>query len=95
METVQSKLKVFRQGDALTCQRIWDAIKLAKVDRKAPTANTILRYCCKKFNISAEFFQEQLGMLVKDQLIIENVTAPSKGSNKGVEQVIYSIPVIM
>lgn len=88
-----SQPKVYRQGDPLTCQRIWDVIKQIRLDRKSPTAENILRYYCKSFDISADVMDQQLKFLCHDSLILQKVTAPVKGCNKGVEQIVFCIPV--
>lgn len=93
METCSTQLKVYRRGDPFTCQRIWDAIKVIKFDRKSATAENIIRYCCKHYNLEGKFVKGQLGLLVEDNLILKKSSAPVKGCNKGVEQTIFAIPV--
>ncbi|KAK4019314.1 hypothetical protein OUZ56_001339 [Daphnia magna] len=93
METCSTQLKVYRRGDPFTCQRIWDAIKVIKFDRKSATAENIIRYCCKHYNLEGKFVKGQLGLLVEDNLILKKSSAPVKGCNKGVEQTIFAIPL--
>ena len=38
MEVVKTKLAIRRQGDPYYVQRIWDAIKICREDRKASTS---------------------------------------------------------
>ena len=88
------RLKTFRQGDPLTCQRIWDVIKQIRGEhRKAANLESIVRSFCKKFNVEVEFLETQLELLVEDKLIIKKASSIRKGSNKGAEQIVYSIPV--
>ncbi|XP_057371242.1 zinc finger MYND domain-containing protein 11-like [Daphnia carinata] len=93
MEACLPQTKVYRRGDPLTCQRIWDAIKVIKYDRKSATAENISRYCCKNYNLEGKLVKGQLDLLVEDNLIIKKSTAPVKGCNKGVEQTIFAIPL--
>lgn len=93
METCSSQPKVYRRGDPLTCQRIWDAIKVIKFDRKSATVENITRYCCKNFNLEGKFVKGQLELLLEDNLILKKTIAPIKGCNKGVEQAFFAIPV--
>lgn len=93
-ETRSSILKVYRQGDPLTCQRIWDVIKDLRVERKlATTKENVVQEYCKKHNAEGKFVKEQLKFLTEDKLILQKTIAAVKGSNKGVEQIIYVIPV--
>ena len=93
METRDDPIKTFRQGDHLTCQRIWDVIKQIRVNRKAANRENIVRIFSNKFNIEVDSLCEQLEFLVEDKLIIKKASSIVKGSNKGVEQIVYSIPV--
>ena len=89
METLANQLKAFRQGDPLTCQRIWDAIIFG---REAATLENVVHYCCQNFKVEAEYLKQQVGLLVEDGLITKKVSA--KANSRGVEQsVIYYIPV--
>ena len=96
METshAKSSLKVFRRGDPLTCQRIWDDIKELRIERKlATTKENIVQEYCKKHNSEGKYVKEQLKFLVEDKLILQKTIAVVKGSKKGVEQNIFVIPV--
>ncbi len=93
MEACLERLKTFRKGDPHTCQRIWDVIKLIRVDRKAATMDNVVRYYGKSHNVEYDVLKKELELLVEDKLIIKKISAPVKGSNKGVEQTIYCIPV--
>ena len=93
MEALVDRLKTFRQGDPLTCQRIWDVIKQIRVNRKAANRENIVRIFSNKFKIEVDSLCEQLEFLVEDKLIIKKASSIVKGSNKGVEQIVYSIPV--
>ena len=89
METLANQLKVFRQGDPLLCQRIWDAIRLS---RELATLENVVHYCCQNFKVEAEYLKEQIVLLVEDGLITKKVSA--EANSRGVEQsVIYYIPV--
>ena len=89
METLANQLKVFRQGDPLLCQRIWDAIRLS---RELATLENVVHYCCQNFKVEAEYLKHQIVLLVGDGLITKNVCA--KANSRGAEQsVIYCIPV--
>ena len=51
-----SYLKIYRQGDPLTCQRIWDLIKDLRVERKlAATKENVVQEYCKKYNVEGKF----------------------------------------
>lgn len=93
MEVCSNHLKVYRRGDPLTCQRVWDVIKQLKVDHKPSTIENVIRYCYKSFNVESKFLEKQISFLVEDKLIIQKTSAPSKGSSKGVEHTIFCIPV--
>ena len=89
METLANQLKVFRQGDPLLCQRIWDAIRLS---RELATLENVVHYCCQNFKVEAEYLKHQIVLLVGDGLITKKVCA--KANSRGAEQsVIYYIPV--
>ena len=89
METRANQLKVLRQGDPLTCQRIWDAIILG---REPATLENVVHYCCQNFKVDSEYLKQQVVLLVEDGLISKKVSA--KANSRGVEQsVIYYIPV--
>ena len=89
METLANQLKVFRQGDPLLCQRIWDAIRLS---RELATLENVVHYCCQNFKVEAEYLKHQIVLLVGDGLITKKVCA--KANSRGAEQsVIYCIPV--
>ena len=88
METLANQLKAFRQGDPLTCQRIWDAILLGG---EAATLENVVHYCCHHFNFEVEYLQQQIGLLAKDGLITRKVSA--KANSRGVEQLVCCIPV--
>ena len=89
-----SYLKIYRQGDPLTCQRIWDLIKDLRVERKlAATKENVVQEYCKKYNVEGKYVREQLKLLLEDKLILQKTIATVKGSNKGIEQNIYVIPV--
>jgi hypothetical protein len=88
METshAKSSLKVCRRGDPLTCQRIWDVIKEIRIERKlATTKDNVVQEYCKKYNVESKY--------VEDKLILQKTIAVAKGSNEGVEQNIFVIPV--
>jgi hypothetical protein len=96
METSQAKssLKVCRRGDPLTCQRIWDVIKEIRIERKlATTKDNVVQEYCKKYNVESKYVEEQLKLFVEDKLILQKTIAVAKGSNEGVEQNIFVIPV--
>ena len=88
METRANQLKALRQGDPLTCQRIWDAILLGG---EAATLENVVHYCCHHFNFEVEYLQQQIGLLAKDGLITRKVSA--KANSRGVEQLVCCIPV--
>ena len=88
METRANQLKVLRQGDPLTCQRIWDAIILG---RKPATLENVVHYCCQNFKVESEYLKQQVGLLVEDGLITKKISA--KANSRGVEQSVYCIPV--
>ena len=89
METLRKKLKTYRRGDPFTCQRIWDALKQLKNDRKSTSADHILKYCCRSFLIDKDTLTQQLEFLVEDKLLVQRVLV--KG--QGVEVAVYHIPV--
>jgi hypothetical protein len=96
METSHAKsiLKVCRRGDPLTCQRIWDVIKEIRIERKlATTKDNVVQEYCKKYNVESKYVEEQLKLFVEDKLILQKTIAVAKGSNEGVEQNIFVIPV--
>ena len=51
MEGSNTKLEIRRRADPFFCQRIWDALKLCRLDRKASTKENIIKYCTKLPNL--------------------------------------------
>ena len=91
---VSSQLEIRRHGDPLYCQRIWDAIKSARLHRQPATLETLQKFCCKSYSeMSEEQVGHQISLLVLDGLLLEKVMVGAKGSKKGTEQIVYAIPV--
>ena len=92
-ETRLSILKIYRQGDPLTCQRIWDVIKDLKIERKlTPTKENIVHEYCRKHNVEGKYVKEQIRFLTEDKLILLKSIAGGKGNKKDTQN-IYVIPV--
>lgn len=85
--------KCRRKGDPATCQKIWDAIKHLRHDRKSVTSENIIRFVNKNYNVSERYVEREIPRLVEDGLIIEKKAVTTKGANKGSEQTVYLIPV--
>ncbi len=90
-----SVLEFRRRGDPLSCQRIWDAIKACRKDKHPATLENIQKKCALLYPTMDDkmMIGEQLKYLVLDKLIMKNTVMSSKGSNKGSEYFVYSIPV--
>lgn len=90
-----SVLEFRRRGDPLSCQRIWDAIKACRKDKHPTTLENIQKKCVLLYPSMDDkmMIAEQLKYLVIDKLVLRNTVMSSKGSNKGTEYFVYSIPV--
>lgn len=86
--------KSHRLGDSATCQKIWDAIQHIRQDKKSASAENIIRFVNKNYNVAEKNVERELQRLVTDGLITEKKAVATKGSQKGAEQTIYSIAVI-
>lgn len=92
MET-KNILTALRQSDPATCQKIWDAIKHIQNEKKIATVENIVRFVNKNYNLAGKNVERELPRLVHDGLLVEKKAITMKGSQKGAEQSIYSIPV--
>ena len=93
MEGSNTKLEIRRRADPFFCQRIWDALKLCRLDRKASTKENIIKYCTKLPNLEADEIEEQINFMTSDKLLIQKTHVQSKERNRGIEHVIYCTPV--
>ena len=89
MEALVDRLKTFRQGNPLSCQRFWDVIRQIRADRKAANPENVVRIFSEKFNFDDAFVRQELELLVEDKLIVEKKSSV----NRDDEQVVYCIPV--
>ena len=87
-------MKNYRNSSSLAAQRIWDAIKhIKKQDRKASDEENIARFCYANYGMEKEEVSQQIAYLVEDNLIKKVFNASKKGLNKGVEKIVFILPV--
>ena len=93
MEGSNTKLEIRRRADPYFCQRIWDALNLCLSVSEASTKENIIKYFTKLPNLEADEIEEQINFMTSDKLLIQKTHVQSKGSNRGIEHVIYCTPV--
>nr|XP_023656445.1 zinc finger MYND domain-containing protein 11-like isoform X2 [Paramormyrops kingsleyae] len=81
-----------RQADPRVVQHIWAAIEVIRNQKQIANMDRISKYLSRVFGVHPKETARQLGLAVKDGLVVETLTVGCKGSKAGIEQEGYWLP---
>uniref|UniRef100_A0A3B3SNY0 Zinc finger, MYND-type containing 11 n=1 Tax=Paramormyrops kingsleyae TaxID=1676925 RepID=A0A3B3SNY0_9TELE len=81
-----------RQADPKVVQNIWTAIEVIRNQKQIANMDRISKYLSRVFGVHPKETARQLGLAVKDGLVVETLTVGCKGSKAGIEQEGYWLP---
>uniref|UniRef100_H2ZXD2 Zinc finger MYND-type containing 11 n=1 Tax=Latimeria chalumnae TaxID=7897 RepID=H2ZXD2_LATCH len=87
-----AKLTKRRQTDPKTIQFLWTAIEVIRNQKQIANIDRITKYMTRVHGMHPKDTNRQLGLAVKDGLIVETLTVGCKGSKAGIEQEGYWLP---
>ncbi|CAL8277024.1 unnamed protein product [Lota lota] len=81
-----------RQADPKVVQYVWAAIEIIRNQKQIANMDRISKYLSRVFGMHPKETGRQLGLAVKDGLVVETLTVGCKGSKAGIEQEGYWLP---
>ncbi|XP_066579829.1 zinc finger MYND domain-containing protein 11 isoform X2 [Amia ocellicauda] len=89
---VMSRVVKKRQAEPKVVQYIWAAIEVIRNQKQIANMDRISKYLSRVFGMHPKETTRQLGLAVKDGLVVETLTVGCKGSKAGIEQEGYWLP---
>nr|XP_023660616.1 zinc finger MYND domain-containing protein 11-like [Paramormyrops kingsleyae] len=89
---IMSRVVKKRQADPKVVQNIWTAIEVIRNQKQIANMDRISKYLSRVFGVHPKETARQLGLAVKDGLVVETLTVGCKGSKAGIEQEGYWLP---
>ncbi|XP_075924280.1 zinc finger MYND domain-containing protein 11 isoform X11 [Petromyzon marinus] len=81
-----------RQSDPQVVQQLWKAIEVIRNQKQIANLDRISKHVARIYSMHPKETSRQLGLAVKDGLIVETMTVGCKGSKLGIEQEGYWLP---
>ncbi|XP_072432287.1 zinc finger MYND domain-containing protein 11 isoform X1 [Chiloscyllium punctatum] len=81
-----------RLSDSQVVQRLWNAIEVIRNQKQIANLDRITKFMSRLHSMHPKDTNRQLGLAVKDGLIVETLTVGCKGSKAGIEQEGYWLP---